>query len=326
MRKESECLVLTALCIAVMFPAIALGGQKAHLRVGIGSASDSALVHGVRRMAQLVEEYSEGEITMEPFPDSVLGGDRDMIEGVSLGTIEMCNVATGPVGNFSDKFFVLDLPYIVTDRELAHRVLDGEIGREILDSLHPAGIHVLSFWELGYRQLYATKRIIRKPDDVKGMKLRVMENDVHIALWNGLGAYATPMSISEVFTALQQGTIDGHDNPIGSTYIGKYYEADPNCSLTYHVYSPTVNMINKTLYDSLTNKQKAALMRADTEARAYERGLIVKEDEGAIEGWQKAGGTVTEVDVKEWQQAASFMLDLFKDRIDMKVVKAMRGE
>lgn len=297
-----------------------------HIRLGIGANAESSLGKGAQYMCDKVEEYSNGEITMELFADSLLGGDRDMIEGVSLGTIEMCNVATGTVGNFSDAFFVLDMPYVVTDRQTAYDALDGDTGRNILNTLNNTGIYGLSFWELGYRQLFTTNKIVSSPSDLKGLKIRVMENDLHIALWNGMGAYATPMSVSEVFTALQQGTIDAMENPIGPILTGKYYEAAPNCILTNHIYSATVNMINKDLYDSLTDEQREILKRADAEARAYERQLVQEEDLSAIEEWKAAGGTVTEVNIDEWQDAAGFIFDDFSDKIDMNVVNALRGE
>lgn len=135
-------------------------GETVKLRVGIGATADSALGQGVEYFGKLLDEKSDGKIQVELCAGSVLGGDRETIEGVGLGTFEMCNIATGPIANFSDKFMALDLPYVVTDRETAYQVLDSEMGREVLDSLENSGIYAISFWELGFRDLYNTKKLL----------------------------------------------------------------------------------------------------------------------------------------------------------------------
>lgn len=301
------------------------GGDIVKIRVGIGSTAESSLGQGVAYFGELLDEMSEGKISVELCAGSILGGDRETIEGVGLGTFEMCNIATGPIANFSDAFFPLDLPYIVTDRETAYEVLDGERGESVLKTLENSGIKGLSFWELGFRDLYSKKEV-KHPGDLKGLKIRVMENDIYISLFNGLGAYATPMSISEVFTALQQGTIDGHDNPIGVTVAGKYYEAVKYCAQTHHVYSTTVSMINKDFFEGLSPEYQEMIIEADRKARDYERKLAMEEESAGYEQWEANGGVVTAVDLKEWQEASAFVLDEYRDRLDMELVNALRGQ
>ena len=300
--------------------------ETVRIRVGIGAAADSALGQGVEYFAKLLDEKSGGKIQVELCAGSVLGGDRETIEGVGLGTFEMCNIATGPIANFSESFLALDLPYVVTDRQTAYQVLDGEMGREVLDSLERTGIYAMSFWELGYRDLYNAKKIVAHPEDLNGLKIRVMENDVFISLFNGLGAYATPMSIGEVFTSLQQGTIDGHDNPIGVTVSGSFYEADPNCTKTHHVYSATVSMINRSFFDSLPEQYQQWIVEADAEARDYERQLVQDQEAEAYAAWEEAGGTVTEIDMNEWADACSFVVEAYESKLDMDFVNALRGQ
>lgn len=295
------------------------------LRVGIGANGDSSLGQGINYFGKVLEEKSGGKIKVDLYASNVLGGDREMIEGVGMGTFEMCNIATGTVANFSRDFFPLDLPYVVTDRFKAYEVLDGPKGRAILDTLESSGIFALSFWELGFRDLYNVRRPIVKPADLKGLKIRVMENDIYITLINGLGAYATPMSIGEVFTSLQQKTIDGHDNPIGVTLAGKFYEAVKYCSKTHHVYSATVNMINRKFFNSLPEEYQKWIIEADEEARNHERKLVQEEEIEAYRKWEAAGGSVNEVDATEWAEACSFVVDKYKDRVDMEFVKALRG-
>lgn len=301
-------------------------GKTVKLRVGIGATADSALGKGVEYFGELLDEKSGGKIQVELCAGSVLGGDRETIEGVGMGTFEMCNIATGPIANFSEDFLALDLPYVVTDRETAYKALDGEMGRKVLDSLENTGIYGMSFWELGFRDLYNTKKIVVHPEDLKGMKIRVMENDVYISLFNGLGAYATPMSIGEVFTSLQQGTIDGHDNPIGPTLTGKFYEADKNCTKTHHVYSATVSMINREFFDKLPEEYQKWIVEADAEARDHERKLVQEEEEESYKAWEAAGGTVTDVDMEEWASVCTFVVEEYKDKLNMDFVNALRGQ
>ena len=325
---------VAAILVAVAFLAspVFAGGSKevttedtVRIRVGIGTTADSALGKGVEYFGQLLNEKSGGKIQVELYASNMLGGDREMIEGVGMGMFEMCNIATGTVANFSSSFFPLDLPYVVTDRETAYAALDGPEGRAILDTLENTGIFALSFWELGFRDMYNTRGEIAHPDQLKGLKFRVMENDIYITLFNGLGAYATPMNIGEVFTALQQKTIDGHDNPIGVTLSGKYYEADKYCTKSHHVYSATVNMINREFFDSLPAEYQQWIIEADQEARDYERQLVQEEEDAAYAGWVEAGGVVTEVDMNEWAEACSFVIDKYSDQVDMDFVNALRG-
>ncbi len=318
-------ILLIALCVYANGTNEKSIDEVVRIRVGIGASADSSLGQGVEYFAKILDEKSGGKIKAELYAGSSLGGDRETIEGVGMGMFEMCNIATGPIANFSDKFFPLDLPYVVTDRETAYKVLDGEMGRKILDSLESTGIFGLSFWELGFRDLYNTKGIIEHPEQLKGLKIRVMESDIYVSLINGLGAYATPMSIGEVFTALQQKTIDGHDNPIGPTLSGKFYEADKHCTKTHHVYSATVSMINRKFFDSLPEEYQNWIIEADQEARDYERKLVQEEEDIAYETWINNGGTVTNVDMNEWRDACSFVVDQYKDNIDMNFVNALRG-
>ena len=180
------------------------------------------------------------------FASATLGNERDMIEGISLGTLEMCLSSTGPLPNFSKEFQVFDLPFIITDKERAYEVMDGEIGKEILSSLESINIKALGFWENGFRHISNSKKEIVKPEDMAGIKIRTMENPIHMATFQLLGAMPTPMAFSELFTALQQGTIDGQENPLVIFDTNKFSEAQDYLSLTGHVYSPSVMMISNS--------------------------------------------------------------------------------
>lgn len=336
MKKRIAITIVSLLSCAALFANGASEGQKSAgsstdtskpitMKVGIGANADSALGKGVVYFCDLIEKKSGGKLKAELYASNMLGGDREMVEGVGMGTIEMANIATGTVTNFSDKFFPLDLPYVVTSRERAYSVLDGPKGKAILDSLENSGIYAMNFWELGFRDLYNVRGPVAHPNELKGLKIRVMENDIYITLINGLGAYATPMSIGEVFTALQQKTIDGHDNPIGVTLAGKFYEADKYCTASHHVYSATVSMISRQFFDSLPAEYRKWIVEADTEARDYERKLVQDEEQDAYKQWEANGGTVTQVDANEWANACKFVVDKYESRVDMDFVRELRG-
>ena len=200
-----------------------LGSDSAALRLKVGTttAPDGHYVKGLQEMQRLLEEYSDGGMTLDIYPNSQLGNERDMMENVGMGVQEMCLISTGPIPNFVSDFAVLDLPYLFEDEAHAYEVLDGEIGTSLLGQLDSQGIKGVGFWENGFREVTNDKKEIKTPEDLKGMKIRTMENSVHMATYQTLGATATPMAWSEIFTALQQGNVDGQENPIANIESAK---------------------------------------------------------------------------------------------------------
>lgn len=318
-------LIFTILLMCCCNSGFALPEDKIYIRYGSVGQPTSNYTYGIEYFIEKVAEYSNGRIIVEHFGQSVLGGERDMAEGVALGTIEMCITASGPLTNFAPGFKIFDLPYLVTNKEVAFEVMDGEIGREILDELKPIGIYALSFWENGFRQLYNSKKEIKHPQDLKGLKIRTMENEIHIQLFNILGAYATPIGGAELFTSLQQGVVDGHENPLNNLVSSGMYEAQKYVSLTSHVYSPAVTMINLNLFNSLSEDDKNAITRADAEARDYERRISEEGDKTLAQEVEKLGLKVTEVNIHEWQEAAEPVYNRFKNELNMNYVNALKG-
>ncbi len=167
-----------------------------------------------------------------------LGDERQVVEGLQLGTIHLTVVSTGPLGGFVPEMNVVDLPFLFRDTEHAYKVLDGEIGQSLLKKFDAVGIKGLAYWENGFRQITTTKKPVQQPGDMKGLKIRVMENKIHQAAFRQVGADATPMAWGEVFTSLQQGLLDAQENPTPIVWAFKLYEVQKYLSLTNHVYSP----------------------------------------------------------------------------------------
>ena len=288
-----------------------LGADSAtlHLKVGTTTAPEGHYVKGLQEMQKLLEEYSDGEMTLDIYPNSQLGNERDMMENVGMGVQEMCLISTGPIPNFVSDFAVLDLPYLFEDEQHAYEVLDGEIGTSLLGQLESQGIRGVGFWENGFREVTNDKKEIKTPEDLKGMKIRTMENSVHMATYQTLGATATPMAWSEIFTALQQGTVDGQENPIAIIESAKVYEVQKYVSMIDIFYSPCVLMIAQSTYDGFTDAQKEAFDKAAEEAKDYQREYSSSYNKEAIENMKEAGVTVTEVDKEVWKSAADAVYD-----------------
>ncbi|KJS82884.1 MAG: C4-dicarboxylate ABC transporter substrate-binding protein [Peptococcaceae bacterium BICA1-8] len=300
--------------------------EKIVLRIGMTAEADSHYGKGLLQFKEKLEKYSENKVAVKIFPSSQLGNERDLIEGVGAGTIEMCISSTGPLPNFSSNFMLFDLPFIVTDRQKAYQVMDGSVGQEILATLEPKGIKALGFWENGFRNITNNKAPIVHPADVKGMKIRTMENPVHIETFKLLGAYPTPMAWGEVFTSLQQGTIDGQENPLVILDTAKVYEVQKHVSLTGHFYSPSVIMINKKLLDGFPKDIQEAVFKAEKEAREWERNYSSELDKSLVKALTEKGMVVTEVDKMEWQQAVSPVYDKYLGKINPEYIKALTGK
>ncbi len=206
--------------------------------------------------------------------------ERASIEAVQLGTLDITNTSTGPVSNFVPEVGIVDIPFLFRDYDHARRVLDGPIGQEMLAKFPSKGIVALAWTENGFRHLTNSKRAVVKPDDVKGLKVRTMQNPVHIQAFQSIGVQPTPMAFSELFTSLQQGVVDGQENPIPVILSAKFSQVQKHLSLTGHVYSPSLLLISPKLWNSLSDADKAAFLEAAKVGAAAQRKKV-NDDEAA---------------------------------------------
>lgn len=246
------------------------------IKLGTTNQAGHPIVISLKYFGELVQKYTNGTIKTEVYSDGQLGNERDLVEGVQIGTLLMAFSSTGPVGAFAPKMEVLNLPYLFRDNEHAYKVLDGEIGSELSQDLLKNNIRNLAYWENGWRHLTNSKRRINSPSDLKGLKIRVMESPIMVATINAMGGIAVPMGWSEVITSLQQGIIDGQENPIINNVFNGAYAVQRYLSLTRHFYNPSVLLVNEKFYQKLTEQQRNAIQRAAIEARDYQRALSQK--------------------------------------------------
>ncbi len=209
-----------------------------------------------------IEKGTQGRYKCQQFPNSALGGEREQIEAVQLGTQDLVNTSTGPVGNFVPEVKIVDIPFLFRDYDHARKVMDGPIGQDILAKFPSKGIIALAWTENGFRHMTNSKRDIVKPADAAGLKMRTMENKVHMDGYRTFGILPTPMAFPELFGALQQGTVDGQENPIPVILSSKFAQVQKHLSLTGHVYSPALLLMSPKVWNKLSDADKKVFIEA----------------------------------------------------------------
>ena len=281
--------------VLLLLPFQALAAEKITLKFGHVLAPTHPYNLGAMKFAEILKNNKDINVEVEVFHSSQLGNERDLTEGLQLGTVDFA-LAPGTVALFEPKMALFDLPYIFRDRQHAYAVLDGEIGAELAKGLPAKGIRLLAYWENGYRNITNSKRAIEKPADLNGIKIRVSENKVHVSTFKALGCNVTAMAFGEVFTALQQKTIDAQENPLAIIVSSKFYEVQPFLSLTEHVYMPAHLIVSEDKWQSFPDNVKKAIQSAAIEARDYERKIIADGDAKYIADLEAAGIKINKVD------------------------------
>ena len=287
--------IFTAAVLA--FGLVASAAAQTTMKSSISIAQNSHQGIGVDVFAKEVEKRTQGRIKIQNFYSGSLGGERESIEAVQLGTQELTFTSTGPVPNFVPEARIFDIPFLFRDKAHARAVLDGPIGQAMLAKFEAKGFKALAWGENGVRHMTNSKRAVNSPDDLKGLKMRTMENPVHIAAYKGFGIVPTPMAFPEVFTALQQGTVDGQENPLSVIMAAKFDQVQKHLSLTGHVYSPCVMLMSKAAFDKLSATDKTAFMEAAKEAVKANRARVDEDDaKGAAELKSKGMSVVENLD------------------------------
>ena len=264
------------------------------MKISISTAQNSHQGVAIDTFAKEVAARTGGRYKVETFYNGSLGGERESIEAVQLGTQELAFSSTGPVPNFVPDAKILDVPFLFRDKAHARAVLDGPIGQELLGKFDAKGFKALAWAENGFRHMTNSKRDVKAPDDLKGLKMRTMENPVHIAAYKGLGIITTPMAFPEVFTALQQGTVDGQENPLPVIMSAKFSQVQKHLSLTGHVYSPCIFVMNKASFDKLSAADKTAFLEAAKVAVKANRDRVDQDDANGVKELRAQGMTVIE--------------------------------
>lgn len=275
------------------------------LQAGHSLPDDHPYHLGFLEMAENVEERTDGRVKIEVFANSEIGAERELTEGMGLGTVDLVVSSTAPVTNFVPELGVLDVPFLFKDRESAVEILEGDIGDELFAKMEENGIVGLSWGENGYRHITNAIRPINTPADLKGLKIRTQENEIHLAAFEALGAQPTPMAWTEAITALQQGVVDAQENPAIVADQFSLYEANQKyMTLTGHVYSVAVYMMSKQTYDELPEDLRDIVVEEGQKAGAAERDLIVEMEKESLQTLKDNGvEIIEEVDLAPFQEA-----------------------
>jgi len=274
------------------------------LKIGYATSATSHYGVGSTAFCDEVEKGTQGRYKCQQFPNSALGGEREMIEAVQLGTLDLVNTSTGPVGNFVPEVKIVDIPFLFRDYNHARRVLDGPIGQDILTKFPSKGLIALSWTENGFRHMTNNKHAIVKPADAAGLKMRTMENKVHMEGYRAFGIQPTPMAFPEVFGALQQGTVDGQENPIPVILASKFSQVQKHLSLTGHVYSPALLITSPRLMNKLSDADKKVFAEAAKKATIAQRKKVNEDEDNGIAQLEKEGmQVVRKVDGQAFRDA-----------------------
>lgn len=252
---------------------------------------------GGREFARRIKEATGGAIDIRVFSGGQLGkGERELLEGMQIGAIDIAVTATGPISGFSPSMMVLDLPFLFRDCKHVDAVLDGALGRNLLDDLEKSKLKGLAFFENGFRNFTNSVRPLLRPEDFKGLKFRTMENPVHLASVRQLGAQAVPMSWGEVYTSLQTKVIDGQENPVAIIHAYKLNEVQRYLSLTGHFYSPAPLTMSLKRFESLKPEWRKLFIKTAMKVAAFERKIIRDNEQRQLKDLKAWGTDVRTVD------------------------------
>jgi len=329
-RFKTRLLVLaTALSCAVAGVAAAADVKPRLIRFGYGLNEESVQGRAARFLAQELEKVSDGKLKMKTFGSANLGSDEQMQGALAGGAQEMMVGSTAPLAGMVKEFGVFDLPFLFNSEKEADAVLDGPLGQDLLKKLEAKGLVGLVYWENGFRNMTNSKRPITRAEDLQGIKLRVMQNQIALGVFNTLGANAVPMPFSELFTALETRTVDGQENPITTIQSSKFYEVQPFLTITRHVYTPWVVLASKKWWDTLSPDEQKLIRQAAAASRDFERKDSRADSTKAMTTLEQAGmkiNTVTPEEVARMRQKVQPVVDKYTQELGPELVRQLNDE
>lgn len=313
-------LALVASLAVAAAPMAALAQDVLNLKLGHIQSEQDLWHFGALKFKEELETRSNGAITLTIYPNSTLGGDRDLVEGMQMGTVDFGLIA-GVLGNFEPTIQLLELPYLFRSQEEFDSVIGGEIGAEIADNVRQnANVRVLNWWERGSRQV-TSKKPINGLDDLKGLKIRVPEIPAMIATWRAMGANPTPMAWSEVYTGLEQHVIDAQENPIPFIYGGRIGEVQDYLAFTNHKFEYVTLSMSEMRWSQLSAEQQQIIVEAAAAATAAENEAVRSQTEEMLAKMVEAGLQVTKPDTDAIAAAALTAHEAFAETVNIDLYK-----
>ncbi len=297
--------LLTSLLTMGLIAAMAGNAQAASMRFATENPRADALYLGAEKFGELLKAKTGGELEIKIFSNGALGTFSSAVAGVRSGTVEFIVSDSASYTTLNPLLGLFDIPFLFKDSAHAFRVLDGKIGKELLDSLGSSGLKGLAYWDYGWRQMSNDRRPIRKPDDLRGLKMRTSTSLGHTEAFRLFGATPVPMPLSELYRAMETKAVDAQEQPLGSFWSTRMYEAQRYLSLTNHAYSPALLAMNKAKFDALSSSQQKAVLEAAREAGDYLRKLNAANTKKIIDDVKRDGVLVIEkLDIKPFIEAS----------------------
>lgn len=307
------------------FPAIGRAEEKITLKMGTLGSTAYFYYKGAVKMAEEVAGKTGGRINIQVFPNQQLGNERDMIEGMQLGTIDLAVINTPLLASFDPRFQIFDMPFMFNDWAHVKKVVDSSIGQNMLKGLEGKNLKGLAYSTAGHRHILNYMRPVKTPADLKGLKIRVLDNPIHVAIVNAMGANATPMQYSEVATALRQHTVDGLDSPTAAVVSEKFYETQKFMSLTGHVFTGVVYLMGLKRFQSLPPDVQAVILAAGRTGADLETEQHNKAEVDGIELLRTQHGmTIDTVDKAPFRALMKPVFDRFQDRVGVELIETVR--
>ena len=312
MIKNRVLLILSGFFLLTVFSCTGPANKK-ELKLAHGLPTDHPVHEAMMFMAKRTSELSDGKLTIEVYPAEQLGSEQQCVELVQIGSLAITKVSAAVMESFADDYKVFGLPYIFRSKEHIFKIMDGEIGRDLLLSTVDKWIRGLTYYDAGARSFYMKDKPITHPDDLIGMKIRVMRSITAVEMVRALGGSATPISWGELYTALQSGVVDGAENNPPSLYTSRHYEVCKFYSLDEHTIIPDVLVISEKVWEKLTPQEQEWVQQAADESAKLERKLWAESEELSLEEVQKAGVKINYPDKEPFIEKVQPLLESYKD-------------
>lgn len=311
---------------ALSIGALATPAFAADTTIRVASVTGPSHHHNtsLRWFAEQVAARDVG-LSIEVLDGAQLGGERDYIEGMMLGSIQMAQVSTAPISGFVPEFDLFSLPYLIRDTDHFKAVVSGPVGAKFSELAEGRGIKILAWFDNGYRNVFNKVRPIVTPEDMDGLKIRVMESPLMVNTVNAMGGSATPMSYSELYTALEQGVLDGGENAAGNVLNDRFYEVSSYLSMTQHFRPPGIVSISMGTWDGLSEEQQAVLVEEGARLQDYEIELTAEVGASALEELQSKGMEINEADVDAFRERMDPVYEDFKAKHGAELLEAVQN-
>lgn len=329
MNRNLRCFLGAGLALMLVAGSATAQIKERTLKFAFQNQKEHPQAIGAQKFADLVAQKSGGKMTVKTFPGGSLGGDLQTLSALQGGTVELTVMNAGLLSGIIKEFAAVDLPFLFNSGAEADAVVDGPFGQRLMDKLPEKGLVGLGYWDLGFRNVTNSKRPITRLEDIAGLKMRVLQSPIYIDLFANLGANPVPLPFPELYSALEQHTVDGQENPVTVIASSKFYEVQKYLSLTRHTYNPQTLLISKKLWDQLSAQERKVIQEAAQEAKLFQRKVSRDQETQALESLKKGGMQVNEIapaEMNRLREKVKPVVEKFSKDIGEATVKELYAE